>query len=189
MRGIKMYGLPAVGALVLAVTVGTASAAAANWDPNTPVAGSGTLTYSTNTGASLSCTMTVRTTAAANSDLATTVNGAGAASGPVFENCTNNLVVGTTDVDTVSAWRLTATSTTAVDLTIPSMTITIGDGLCSIHHGQDLGVANNTWSNANHTLTFNSSVNIPIVETGICDGGSTGHWSGTVTFPASTSIT
>lgn len=170
MGSIKMY---LSAAMVLgAVALGATSAAAANWDPaNTDLAGSGTMTFTTNSFFSFDCGITLRMRSTGN-DVSTSVTP------PVFGNCSSV----TADTD----WVATATSTTFVDLTT-NFTITQSGGLCV--KTLNAVVTNNTWSNTTHTLTFNPAVTFVITEHGFCDGGTIGHWSGTVTFPASAIIT
>jgi hypothetical protein len=179
MRSIKMCGSAAVATLAATAAFGATSASAANWDPvNTTVAGSGGLTLTTNTLGSVTCTITINMRSTGN-DVSTST------APPVFDNCSSNIANPTT-VSSTTNWTATATTTTAVDVT-GAATITIGGGLCVIT--ASAAVANNTWSNSTHALTANASASFPITEHGFCDGGTSGHMGGTVTFPSSAIIT
>jgi hypothetical protein len=183
---MKKLGTAALAASAMMALFGAGSASAANWDPpNTPLTGHGSLTLTTNSFGTVSCTvhMTVKST---GNDVATTVNAAGTADAPpVFSSCTSTL--GSASVISDQPWVATATSTTAVDVT-GNATITLGGGICRITVAS-ASVANNTWSNTTHVLTANPAGTFPISESGLCDGGTTGSMTGSVTFPSSAIIT
>jgi hypothetical protein len=181
MRSIKKLG--SVGTAVLALTAAlAASASGANWDPQGVVLhGHGTgLTLTTNTGASVVCTITVNVKA--TGDLAQTTDGAGNLAGPTFSGCTNSLGITPTTVTSNMTWNITATSTTVADVSTGNAVISIGGGICTIT-ASNVSVPGNTWSNTTAALTANSASNFAISESGLCDGGTTGHMSGSVTVP------
>lgn len=187
MRGIRM-GSPLAAVVSMAV-MGLSPASAANWDPQGTVnAFHGNLTLTTNAAGSVSCTVTGFVKAGGS--LANTTTSSGNLAPPVFTNCTNNIASGsTTAVVATSSWGAFATSTTAVDV-LGQAHITIsqfGTVLCRI--SVSAAVANNSWSNAAHTLTANSASSFPVTESGACDGGTTGTMAGVVGFPASMIIT
>jgi hypothetical protein len=177
MRSIKMYTSAAVA--LVAVALGATSAPAANWDPpNSIVAATGAWTLTTNVGGSITCTITFGFRSTGNDVLTSTAP-------PVFDACSSNIANPTT-VTSASNWTLTATTTTAVDVA-GSYNVNIGGGLCVVT--VSAAVAGNTWSNSAHTLTLNSAAGFPIVEHGFCDGGTVGHWGGTMTFASSAIVT
>lgn len=186
MRTATLIGL----AVLVALAVGS-PAQAANWDPqNIVLDGQGLLNLTTGSLV-LSCgvTMPIKATG----DLATTTNGASTPTGPSF-GCTSNLGVPTT-VKTNAAWTATATSTSAVDLTSVNTFITVGNAnaTCTLN-AVFVSLPNNAWNNASHTFTFAAGRTFPISrsDTFLCDAyatGSTLSISGTLNYPAATTIT
>jgi hypothetical protein len=193
MRGIKTLGSAVTVALTLAAMVGASGASAANWDPaNVTVPISGTMTLTTSTGGTAMCSLTNTFVRSAGGDLAVTTDSAGTPRGPQWTACMNGIapILSTTitsTTGTAGAWSMTATSTTSVDLTGVNLTVALAS-LCTIS-AMNVSIASNTWSNTTHTLTFNSTATFPIVESGICDGGTTGRISGTFSFPSSAVVT
>jgi hypothetical protein len=190
MYKIKSFGLAAVAAATMMAMAWAGSASAANWDPaNTTLTAHGTLGLDLSpSGVSLTCTFHsgVRST---GNDLAVTTNAAGDPAGPTFSACTTSLpsvAVGIAATPgTAGAWNLTATSTTAVDVTNENFTITVTSGgvaVCTVSL-MNVSVAGNTWSNATSTLTP-TATSFPIVETGVlCPGDTTARFTGSIAIP------
>lgn len=181
MRNMKKFGTAVAAASMVMALVGASSASAATWDPQgTVVHGHGTLTLRSGS-ASVECTVTLNVKA--TGDLAQTTNAAGTLAGPTFSNCSNNLGASPTVVTSSASWTATATSATAVDVTNGNAVINIGSGLCTITV-TGASVPGNTWANATHTLTANSTPTFPLSTSGFCLGvGTTGTMAGSVVFP------
>jgi hypothetical protein len=176
-----------IGLVGLLVALLPAGATAANWDPvNTVVDGQGTLTIGTSSSLSIMCTATIRAKSTGG-DVLQTVNAAGTAAPPTFSDCTDT-VFGATTVTASTPWSATATSTTAVDLTNLNVDFNTLNGSCTLSW-DNVSLANNVWSNTGHTLTFNSSTSFPVTSSVFCPSVSTMTISGTVNFPATTTIT
>jgi hypothetical protein len=184
MRNMKKYGTAVAAASMLMALVGASSASAANWDPQGPVFhGHWTLTLHFGP-ATVTCTVTldIKATAA----LAQTTNAGGTLAGPTFNSCSNSLGISPTVATSSASWTATATSTTAVDVTKGNAFINIGNGVCTITM-DNVSVPGNTWSNAAHTLTANSTPTFPITTTGFCPGvTSPGDMTGSIVVPAAT---
>lgn len=161
MKHVKTLGLGA--ALVLSL-LGTPPAWAANWDPQgtTFVATQvGLATWTDDTGAFLATCANGSASLSASGAVAMTTS----ATNPIqFTNCTAG---GTPiSVTTLGTWSFTATSTTTVDLTADNGANGVGTMIapfsgCHLDWEGPLQIANNIWSNAAHTLTFNSTANTP----------------------------
>jgi hypothetical protein len=193
MRSIKMCGSAVLVVLALAALVGVSGASAANWDPaNVTVPVTGTPTITTNLGTSVMCSLSSTFIRSPGGDHSVTTDSAGTQRGPQWTGCTNSvLTTGTSMTSTGGiggAWTLTATSATSVDLAGVDLTIAIGS-FCTISV-MNAAIANNTWSNVAHLLTFNSSTTLPTAQTGLCPaGGTTLSIAGSVTLPSTVGIT
>jgi hypothetical protein len=168
---MKSFKTLALGAVVGLSLVGVSSASAANWDPqNTNVTatqeGSGVLTGSA--GATVTCSNGSTTLRAVGAVATTTTT-----TNPVaFTNCVAS-IGGAATVTTFGDWAFTATSTTNVNVTASS-----GTGVVATIHIPGLGcdvtvtspttINSNTWNNANHTLSTNSTASFPVESTGLC---------------------
>jgi len=185
MHSMKKYATAVAVASMLMALVGVSSASATSWDPQgTVVHGHGDLTLHASGGATVTCTVTLNVKATGS--LAQTTNAAGALTGPTFSNCTNSTGISPTVVTSSGSWTATATSTTSVDVTQGNAFINIGNGFCTIT-ADNASVPGNTWSNALHTLTANSTPTFLITRSAGCIGvNSPAFMTGSIVVPAAT---
>jgi hypothetical protein len=185
-----MFSMKKLGTVVAAVSmlalVGAGSASAANFDPaNTTLTAHGTLTLDViPSGVSMTCTFHSGVRSAGGADAFTTETGGTVPAPPTFSGCSSSTFA-ITSVRADVPWTLTATSTTAVDVTNLNYTITfdfVGD--CTITASAvSLGW---TWTQASNTLTPGAT-NIPITETGAgCPGDTSMRFTGSVVIPGLT---
>jgi hypothetical protein len=179
MYRMKRLGL-AVAASMLAALVGAGSASAANWDPpNTTLTAHGTLTLDlAPSGVSVNCTYHSGIRSAGGADALTTLTGGTIPAPPTFYHCVQSLP-GTVSVVIDAPWTLTATSTTALDLTNGNITMTLNIfGDCAISaSGVSLPWL---WTNATSTITL-SATSFPVTETGaFCPDDSTMTITGSI---------
>jgi hypothetical protein len=182
MLSIKKLGTAIVAVSALTGLLGTGSASAANWDPpNTTLTAHGNLTFDTSTF-SLSCTYHSGLRSAGGADAFTTETNGTVPAPPTFSNCTSTL--GTiVSVTNPAAWTLTATTTTAVDMTFSlSIVMSVFGSNCTIGvHDVTLPM---TWNNVAKAITP-SATSFPTTTTGgaLCSNVTSGSLTGTVTVP------
>jgi hypothetical protein len=183
MMRMKRFVTAIVAASMVLALVGASSASAASWDPQgTVVHGHGDWTLHFG---SMTLTCTVDLNVKATGAVAQTTNAAGGLAGPTF-SCTNSLGINPTIVTSGASWTATATSTTTVDVTKGNALINIGNDACTIT-ADNVTVAGNTWNNAAHTLTANSTPTFPVTRTGFCPGTvATAFMSGSIVISAGT---
>lgn len=186
--------------VVLAVSfVGVSSASAATWDPQgteVTATSEGAPTLTDANGNTVSCP-TADTRLTATGDLARTT--AGLHNPVAFGTGTNCSALGLANVASVTTfgtWEFTATSTTNVNASATGTgaggtgvvaTITIF-GTCHITINGPVTINNNTWSNANHTLTINNAATFPFTTN--CPGvTSPGRLDGRFLLPSTATIT
>ncbi|HEX5925829.1 MAG TPA: hypothetical protein VFY45_18490 [Baekduia sp.] len=180
----------AVGAALALPLLGASPAVAANWDPQgttLSVTQVGVATWTSDTGSSVACAHGATTLSATGAvAMNTTVTN------PVqYSNCTSTGNAAT--ALTFGTWSFTATSTTSVDLTVTS-----GSGIVGTFDAPITGchivypsffIANNTWNNATHTLTINSTAALTWHATNIfCRPiyGTSYRWTATYSIPGAT---
>lgn len=162
--------------------------ASVGWTPtNTVVQVTGSISLRDNVGNTYSCssmsngtTNTYIEAPSSNPSVAHTVNQAGSAAPPVFGGCGSG-----TALTSSTSWNLAIVTTTDVDASNVTLKVNLNSGICVISAGSStspVSIPGNTWSNANHTLTWNSASSFPISESGLCDGGTSATLSGTWTF-------
>jgi hypothetical protein len=179
MRSMKKFGTAVAAASMLMALVGVGSASAANWDPaNTTLTAHGTLVLHAASGLSVTCTYHSGVRSAGGADAFTTATGGTTPAPPTFSGCTSSL--GTPTVTADQPWTVTATSTTAVDVT-GNATITVHIPPfpdCKIT-ATDVSLAS-TWSNATSTVTPGTG-SFPISEVGaLCPGDTSATMTGSV---------
>jgi hypothetical protein len=195
MKRVKTLALGAVVALSL---IGASSASAANWDPqNTHLAATqqGISAFTFDGGDHFTCS---------TGDLKLSALGAAAEAvtpgpeGPVtFGGCTESVFFHAVTVTTFGTWRFTAASTTSVHLLATSTTGSVAlihypDFACTVRVPSPLTIANNTWNNATHILTINSTASFPVhASTADCAAavGTTARLDARYLFPNNVTIT
>ena len=184
MPRMRRLGTAIAVAGALTTVHGAGSASAANWDPaNVTLTAHGTLTLDLNPlGASLTCTYHAGVRSAGGADAFTTAAGGTTPVGPTYSNCTSSLPLGALTI-TTSAWTLTATSTTAVDVRnpIPTIAFDTAFGQCTIT--PDNVSLPMTWSNVTHALTAGATV-APVTSAGApCPDITTVGITGSIVIP------
>jgi hypothetical protein len=189
----RVKGIAMVGMALAAVALSSTDAfAAVQWNPQNTVEpvsvvalnGNTYLQFTDNKNNWVRCTSTSGTYAEAptngNAAVAHTTNSSGTSAAPSFSGCTSNL--GSASVSCSTSWNITAQTTTSVDVSNVSCTITITPfvGSCTITMSNQ-SVSGNTWDNTTSTLTANSGQSITISETGtVCDGATSATETGKV---------
>jgi hypothetical protein len=179
MRSMKKLGTAALAASAMMALFGAGSASAANWDPaNQTLHAHGNLTLDTSI-ASVSCTYNSGVRSAGGADAFTTATTGTTAAPPVFSNCTSTL--GTVEsVTSPAAWTITATSTTALDVTGGAVIVLNAFGTCTIT-ANDVNVPA-TWNNTTKTVTPGAN-SFPVTTSGVCLGVNSATITGSVTVP------
>ena len=180
------HGMAVGVASALMALVGVGPASAATWDPpNTTLTAHGILTIDLiPSNSSVTCTYHSGVRSAGGVDAFTTLPSTSTPAGPSFSGCTTNVPpANVVFVVSSSPWTLTATNTTAVDVTNGNFVITLAApflGHCTITtSSMSVGA---TWSNATRSLTP-STQTFPISESGfICPGDTSARWTGSVTI-------
>jgi hypothetical protein len=182
MRSMKKLGTAVAAASALLALFGAGSASAANWDPpNTTLTAHGNLTLDTSAG-NVTCTYHSGVRSAGGADAFTTETGGTAAAPPTFSNCDSS--IGTVvSVTSPIPWTITATTTTAVDVTgSANIVISVLGVQCTIA-AHDVTVPA-TWNNTAKTITP-STQSFPTTTSGsiFCPNVTSGTMTGTVTVP------
>lgn len=188
----RIKGIALAGVALAAVAFSTSDVfAAVSWSPQNTVEpvsvvalnGNSYLQFTDNKGNWTRCTSTSGTNVESpgpgnsNTAVAETVNSAGTATQPPsFSGCSSNL--GGASVSCSTFWDATATSTTSVDVSNVSCSISIG-GICTISMS-NVTVKSNTFDNTTSTLTANSTQSFPISESGLCDGATSATETGKI---------
>lgn len=190
---IKLAGLVAVPLIGLGMGSAAALAATVQWNPQNTVepatlASGSSLVLTDSAGNTVTCntvTSNVEAPINGNAAVAGTVDSSGAAAAPVFSNCSSNL--GSASVTNSGQWLFTATSTSSVDTSQDTSSISIGGGLCTITV-TNAAVAGNTWNSATNQVILNSSASFPISESGLCDGATSATIAGSLQLPSTVTI-
>jgi hypothetical protein len=185
---MKKHGTAVAAASALMALFGAGSASAANFDPpNTTLTAHGSLTLTSNpSGSTVSCTYHSGVRSAGGSDAFTTATGGTTPAAPTFSNCSTSVAFASvSSVTGLTAWTMTATSTTAIDVTGNArINLTSFLGSCTITATHVLNAA--AWNNTSKVLTPGSAP-FPIDLSGpVCPSDTTGTMSGSVTVPGAT---
>jgi hypothetical protein len=183
MRSMKKLGTAVAAASAMMALFGAGSASAANWDPpNTTLTAHGTLSLTAAPfAATVSCTYHSGVRSAGGADAFTTETNGTVAAPPTFSGCTSTF--GT--VESVVAhqpWTITATSTTAVNVTNGNATIVLSVlGITCTITAENVSVGA-TWNNTTKTLSP-ASTPFSVTKTAACPHITTGSMTGSVTVP------
>jgi hypothetical protein len=184
MRSMKKFGTVVAAASML-MAIGAGSASAANWDPaNTTLTAHGTLTLTSRpSGSTVTCTYHSGVRSAGGTDAFTTETSGTTPAAPTFSNCTTTVpFASVTSVVGLSAWTITATSTTAVDVTGNARITLSALGLSCTITATDVSIGA-TWNNTSTTIVPSDTL-FPIDLTGsVCPSDTQGTMTGTVTVP------
>jgi hypothetical protein len=182
MLSIKKLGTAIVAVSALTGLFGTGSASAANWDPpNTTLTAHGNLTIDWNVG-NVACTYHSGLRSAGGADAFTTETNGTVPAPPTFSNCTSSL--GTiVSVTNPAAWTLTATTTTAVDMTFGLSIVMSVLGINCTIAAHDVTIPM-TWNNVAKTITPGAT-SYPTTTTGgaFCPSITSSRLTGTVIVP------
>ena len=191
----RCKALASILATTCVVALGAAgSASATQWNPQGGPTGpfSSTITYSDTGGGTFVCVLSgyMNTSGA----VATTADASGAAAGPVWSSCSNNISpMLTACITSSSAWTLTAINTSSVIESGINFVLKLGTGsTCASPICTETvtgGGVDGTYNNTTHELAEDPSSAFAVTGSGFCPGSFFGSFNGTIRMPTTVTIT